>query len=306
MSIKRLKIWFKATRAPFLTATFVPVVLGTTVAWYETGQFGWVNFLITLVGVSFLHLGTNLTNDYFDHRSGNDWVNKNYTQFNGGSRVIQDKLIAPRGILIFALSCFAIGFLCGLWLNHRLSTNIVLYLGLVGVFCGFFYTAAPVKIGYSGWGELIVGLCFGPLVVLGAYYVQTLSFSWIALLASLPVGILVGLILYINEFPDYEADKSVNKMTLVVLLGKEKALKFYQILLSLIYLFIILNVIFKLFSPFVLVTLLTLPIAFKTMATAQKNYNEVSPLLPANAATIGLHSLIGLLLCVGFVLDKIF
>ncbi|MFA4843240.1 MAG: 1,4-dihydroxy-2-naphthoate octaprenyltransferase, partial [Candidatus Omnitrophota bacterium] len=217
------KIWLKAARAPFLTATVVPVVLGAAVAWSEAGRFNLFNFLLTLIGIIFIHTATNLANDYFDHKTGNDWLNKTPTPFSGGSRVIPEKLISPRGVLIFSLSCFILGSLIGLWINYRLGTNVVLFMGIVGVFCGFFYTASPVRIGYTGFGELIVGLCFGPLVVMGSYYAQALSFSWAAFWASIPVGILIGLVLYINEFPDYDADKAVNKRTAVVTLGREKA-----------------------------------------------------------------------------------
>lgn len=304
--IQRLKIWLQAARAPFLTATFIPVILGTGVAWYQTNAFRLSYFLLALAGVSFLHTGTNLMNDYFDHRSGNDVVNKNYTKFNGGSRVIQDGLITPRGVLLFALSCFIAGSLLGLWLNYQMKTNVILFLGIIGVFCGFFYTAAPVKIGYTGLGELIVGLCFGPLVVLGAHYVQSGMLSWVAFWASIPVGILIGLVLYINEFPDYEADKSVEKRTLVVRLGKSAAIKVYQALLLSTYCFVVIGVIGKILPVFTLVMLVTLPLSFKTLRVSGKNYDKVTELLPANAATIGLHSLSGVLLTIGFVLGKIF
>jgi len=305
MNINRLKIWLKATRAPFLTGSIIPVSLGTAVAWSETGHFHLVYFLLALAGVSFLHLGTNLTNDYFDHKSGNDRLNKNFSQFNGGSRVIQDNQISAKGILIFALACFTVGSLIGLWINHQFQTNVVLCLGLIGVFCGFFYTATPLKIGYSGWGEAIVGLCFGPLVVLGSHYAQTQSFSWTTFWASIPIGIMIGLILYINEFPDYQADKAVAKNTLVVRLGKKKAVKVYNFLLAMTYVIIIFGVLIKLMPLYTLIALLTLPLALKTMKVASSNYDKICELLPANASTIGLHSLIGILLCAGFMLDKI-
>jgi 1,4-dihydroxy-2-naphthoate octaprenyltransferase len=306
MSLLRLKIWLKATRAPFLTATLIPVMLGVAIAWSQAAKFNLPYFLLTLLGIAFLHMATNLTNDYFDHKSGNDWLNSDPTPFSGGSRVIQDKLINPSSIIVFAFVCFIIGSLVGLWINYQLKTNVILLLGMAGVFLGFFYTASPLKIGYSGLGELVVALCFGPLVVLGSYYVQTKSFSWVALWASIPISILVGLILYINEFPDHDADKAVNKKTLVVLLGKRKAFKLYLFLLGLVYLTIILCVIFKIIPAFSLISLLSLPLAFNASILLKKNFDKIAELLPVNASTIILHSMIGLLLCVGFLLDKIF
>lgn len=304
--LSRLRVWVKATRAPFLTATVIPVVLGAAVAWSETARFNPVNFLFVLIGISFLHTATNLANDYFDHKSGNDWLNKTPTPFSGGSRVIQENLVSPKAVLMLALVCFFIGSLIGLWINYKLKTNVVLLMGIIGVFLGFFYTASPLKIGYTGLGELVVGFCFGPLVVSGSYYVQANNFSQTAFWASIPIGILVGLILYINEFPDYEADKAVNKKTLVVILGKEMAIKLCHFLLVLTYLFIILGVILKFIPIYALISLLTVPLAFKTLAISRKNFDKVYELLPANASTIGLHSLIGMLLSLGFMLDKIF
>jgi 1,4-dihydroxy-2-naphthoate octaprenyltransferase len=181
-----------------------------------------------------------------------------------------------------------------------------LFLGIIGVLSGFFYTASPVKLGYKGWGELVVGLCFGPLVVLGSYYVQAVSFSTTVLLASVPVGILILLVLYINEFPDYQADKSVNKKTLVVILGKAKALKIYHFLLGLVYFYLVICVLFKIFPWPVLVVLITLPSALKAYRVSRENFQNVNELLPANALTISLHLIIGSLLSLGFILDKIF
>nr|MBU1328699.1 1,4-dihydroxy-2-naphthoate octaprenyltransferase [Candidatus Omnitrophota bacterium] len=305
INFKRLAIWIKATRAPFLTATLVPVILGTIIAWSETGRFNIVNFILVVTGISFLHTGTNLMNDYFDHRTGNDPLNKNHTPFNGGSRVIQDRLVKPKGIFLFSLACFIIGSIIGLWINYALKTNIVLFMGIIGVFLGIFYTAEPLKIGYLGSGELIVGFCFGPLVVLGAYYVQAMRFSWPAFCASIPVGILVGLILYINEFPDYEADEKTGKRTLVVLLGKEKAVRLYHLLIGLTYASILIFAVFRIIPLYTLAVLLTLPMAFKIINVSGRNYGGVRELLPANSLTIALHMLTGILLSGGFLLNRI-
>jgi len=295
----------KALRLPFLAATAVPVLLGNAIAWNNTGTWNGLTFWLTLFGVSFLHIGTNLANDYFDHKTKNDEFNQNPTPFSGGSRVIQDRLISPQLILFIALVFFCMGSLIGLYFTWTLRSGVILLLGLVGVFCGFFYTAFPFKIGYKGFGEIIVGLCFGPLVVLGSYYVQTVSFSSVALWASVPVGILITLVLYINEFPDYDADKSVNKKTLVVLLGKEKAVKVYHILLGLTYIYVLLCVLFRVIPPFTLVIFLTVPLALKAYFVSQKNFLKVYELLPSNAATIGLYLSFGLFLSVGFILDRL-
>lgn len=301
-----IRLWAYAMRLPFLTATVVPVVLGASIAWYDLGTCDWLLFLLTLAGIAFLNIGTNLANDYFDHLSGNDAANKTPTPFSGGSRVIQDGKIKPRSILAVSLGFFAAGSLLGLYLNQRTAGNIVLWLGIIGVVSGFFYAGFPLKLGYRGIGELLIGTCFGPLVVIGSYVVQTGRISKTAFAASLPVGLLIGLVVFINEFPDFEADRSVGKRTLVVLLGKSNALMVYHISLILLFLYSITVVAAGWLPAHILIVLLTLPLALKAYGVSKKHFRSVQDLLPANAATIGLHLSFGLLLSFGFILAGLF
>lgn len=296
--------YLKAARLPFLTATAVPVLLGSVLAWYQNLKFNWCFFWLTFLGVAAFHTGTNLINDYFDHKSGNDEANLTPTPFSGGSRVIQEGRICARNIFYFSIFCFIFGSIIGLYLNFKLGTNVVLILGIIGAFLGFFYTATPLKIGYRGMGELAVGFGFGPLVVLGAYYVQARELSISALVASVPIAILVLLILYINEFPDYEADKKTGKNTIVVLLGKRRAVYVYQFLLVFTYLSIFTAVYYGIFPAYSMLAFLTLPLAFKAAKNININFNNLVPLLFSNAATIKLHLFIGLLLSAGFILDR--
>src|SRR3989339_145725 len=143
----RLKIWLKAIRAPFLTATIIPIALGAVISWAEVNIFHWGYFWLTLAGGMFIHIGVNLSNDYFDHLSRNDWNNQTPTPFSGGSRVIQNGAIKPYQILLAALISFALGSLIGLYFNHVLAGNVILYIGITGVFLGFFYTGFPLQIG---------------------------------------------------------------------------------------------------------------------------------------------------------------
>lgn len=305
-SKSKIKIWLKAIRVPFSTATIIPVSLGAIVAWHDTGNFNWLRFWLTLSGALFIHFGTNLANDYFDHISGCDEKNPSPTAFSGGSRVIQDGLIAPKNILYASLLAFVLGSAIGFYLNYLLGTNVILVLGAIGVFLGFFYTAKPFRIGYGTLGELAVGIGFGPLMVLGSHYVQAQYLSLKVFLISLPLGILIALVLFINEFPDYQADKAAGKRNLVVILGKKRAVILYHILLTSVYIVIIYLVVFKLAPAATLIVFLSLPFAFKAFKVSKMNFEKVYELVPANAATIGLHSMIGLLLCLGFMLDRIF
>lgn len=300
----RLKLWLTAMRAPFFQAVIIPVVLGTTIAWYNTGIFHPAYFLLALIGAVFMHAGTNLANDYFDHKSGSDDINKEFTAFNGGSRMIQDGLISAKAICRAFVLFFGLSILIGLYLIWMRGWPI-LVIGGIGLLSGYFYTASPVKIGYRGGGEFLVGLNFGPLAVLGAYYVQAETVSLEVLPASIPVGLLITAVLYINQFPDYEADKTSGKNTLVVKLGKEKAIKGYYFLLISTYIVIVLGTVAKLIPRPALACLLTAPLAWKTMRIAGDNYTNTKDLQPAMANTIIIHLAVGILLSAGYLAARI-
>lgn len=299
-----MKKWILAIRAPFFTASVAPAVVGVAVAFYEGYAVNWWHAALTLVGLVAVHGGTNLANDYYDHRTRDDWLNLTPTPFSGGSRVIQDGVISPRAMFIYSLACFAVGIACGLYLWRATPGNVVLWLGLFGVASGFLYTALPVAIGYRGVGELFVGLNFGPVAVLGAHYVQAGHLSPAALMASVPVGLLIAAVLYINEFPDYEADRQVNKKTLVVLLGPKRARYGYIILIALTYAAIITSVAVGVLPTWALLGLLTLPLAVKAITVLMRRYAEPYKLLPANALTILVHFATGILLAVGLALGR--
>ena len=297
-----LKLWIRALRAPFFQAVLVPLILGTSAAWYHTGQFDLGIFLLALVGVVFINAGTNLANDYFDHKSGTDDLNQEYTRFSGGSRVIQEGLMSPRTVFRASLVFFGLASLIGLVLVYARGWAI-LVIGILGIVSGYFYTASPIRIGYRGWGELLAGLNCGPLVVLGAYYVQAQAFSLEVFLVSVPVGLLVAAILYINQFSDYEYDKAANKANLIVRMGPERAIKGFYLLLASAYSVIILGCALRLIPWTSLLSLLSIPLAWRAAKVARDNYAAGSgkKMVPAMAGTIATHLLTGLLLACGYV-----
>ena len=301
----QFKLWIRALRAPFFQAVIVPSLLGSAIAWYRTGAFYWQYFLLATLGVIFINAGTNLTNDYFDHQSGSDEINREVTPFSGGSRVIQENLIPAGKIYRAALVFFGLAALIGLYLAFARGP-VVLIIGILGLLLGYLYTASPIKIGYRGWGELVVGLCCGPLVVAGAYYVQTQSLSLEALFISIPVGLLIAAVLYLNEFPDYACDKAARKNTLIVKVGRERArIGFYSLLVA-AYLCIILGAILGMVPSTVLFSLLTFPLAWKAMKIVHSSYTNTQGLVPAMSSTVTIHLSVGLLLSFGYVMARLF
>ena len=170
----KLFSWMVIMRLPFLTATLVPILLGAAVASQLGYETDWIYFAMTMFGGFLLHIGTNTSNDYFDHTSGTDEANYNYmVPFSGGSRSIQMGLISAKGMLNVAIITFALSALVGIPLIMKAGVNI-LYLGIIGFLSGLFYTAPPFRFASrKGMGELLIGLNFGPLMVTGSFLVQT-------------------------------------------------------------------------------------------------------------------------------------
>lgn len=300
-----VKKWIKGIRAPFFTASAIPVLVGTALAWNMTGKFSLYKFILVLVGVPLFNAGTNLANDYYDHKTGNDDINTSLTPFSGGSRVIQDGVIPAKHMLIGSFLFFGLGSVIGLYLNAITPGNLVLYLGIFGLLSGFLYTATPVLIGYRGVGELVVGLNLGTLTIIGSYFVQAHTVSWPVFWMSLPIGFLVAAILYINQFPDYEADKAVDKKHLVVRLGKRRAVYGYYLLIAATYLVIAGSVLFRMVTPFALVSFLTLPLAIGAVRILKSNYDKIAELIPAQAKTVQTHLFTGLLLTLGLIVGRV-
>jgi 1,4-dihydroxy-2-naphthoate octaprenyltransferase len=299
----KLKIWLKEVRAPFLTASTAPVLLGSAVAYsFNPDVFSLWYFILVLIGGICLHIWANVVNDYYDYKSGTDNINVEYVRpFTGGSRVIQEGLMTPREVFVEAMVFFAIGGIIGLYLAFQ-DRVLVIVLGFIGAFSGFFYTAPPVDLAKRGIGELFIGLNFGILMTLGAYYVQIGSLAWEPVLAAVPVSILIATLLYINEFQDYAADKAAGKKHLVVRLGKKKAAKGHAVLLSSVYVYIGVVVALGLISPFSMIAFLTLPLAITSIRFSRDFYSDSFKIVPANVSTIQCHIAVGLLMTLGYLL----
>ena len=299
----KLFSWMVIMRLPFLTATIVPILLGAAVA-SKFVDINWFYFSLTMLGGFFLHIGTNTSNDYYDHTSGTDEANYNYmVPFSGGSRSIQMGLIAPKGMLNVAIISFALSALIGIPLIYKAGVNI-LYLGIIGFLSGFFYTAPPFRFASrKGLGELLIGLNFGPLMVAGSFLVQTagdMTYLNDAILAGIPIGLLVAAIVFVNQFPDHDGDKATGKNNLVVVFGPEKARIGYVALVVGAFVSIIALAWTKpiTFPTLSLISLITSVYSIFTIKTLYKHYDN-RLLQPANAGTIGLHFLTGLFFCVG-------
>lgn len=288
----------RTLRLPFLVATILPVALGALIA-YRVGFFEWSLFALTMLGAVLFHLGMNTANDYFDHASGADDINTTPTPFSGGSRMIQYGLLSPFSVLSVSTAAYLGGAAIGLFLAFTRGLPILL-IGLLGFLVSFTYTAPPLRLGYRGIGELAVAVGFGPLLVLGSYYVQTQTFALEPLLASIPVGLLVMLILYVNEIPDRTWDDEAGKRTLVARVREESLVPGYIGSVVAVYAVVFLGVIAQIFPATAILALLTIPMAVKVRRSIKANLGNPYGLMPAMSSNIKLYVYTTLLLLIGY------
>lgn len=298
----RFFVWFRELRAPFFIAVLLPAALGAAVAWNSLGVFNPALFALSLIGVVCVNAGTNLANDYFDFRSGCDSINMDFrSPFSGGSGLLPRGVLEPRRVHIAAVTFFAVATLIGTFLALTRG-SLILILVLIGALSGYFYTT---HLATRGIGEIIVGLNCGPFIVLGSYYVQTQTIALEPLVASVALSILIFQVLLINEIPDYYADAKTGKKTLVTRIGKKKAVYLYGTLMMCTYAAVILAVSLSIMPTLTLFSLLTAPLALKAVLVARKSYEDPKALIPANATTVMVHLLTGLILVSTYIVTGI-
>jgi len=235
--------FLKIIRAPFLSSISSPILAGTLLAVLAGAHFSIPNFILVLIMGLGLHAATNVYNDIYDTLQGTDRVNENRTDFSGGSGlIVNDPDILPtmfrvaRASLIVAfLATFALMFFVdkSLW-------PLLWILYFLSAFFSKYYTAAPVKLSYRGWGEVSVWFAFGPMAILVAAVSQNSAFHPYVLAALPTTGLSTLSILLVGEMNDVKADKSTGKMGIAARKGNQQTMWIYFAVQSLLMLNIIL------------------------------------------------------------------
>lgn len=295
-------VWIRELRAPFLLLSLIFVSLGTAIAWIH-GAFDPIVTVLTLIGVLALHMSVNVLNDYFDYRSGIDIITTP-TPFSGGSRILPSKELRPSSVLAAGILFLIIGGGTGIYFLFRFAFSplliAILAITLISV------------VGYShlfarwGVGEFIVALNFGPFMLLGTYYVQTGTISLEPIMIGLTLGILTAGILYINEFPDTQADMQKGRMHLVARWGKATAASRFKFLIASAYIIVILGVITSTITPFALISLLAIPKARFAVKHLSQHYDKVMELVPGMANMVMATLWTGGLLVIGYLISAFF
>jgi 1,4-dihydroxy-2-naphthoate octaprenyltransferase len=289
--VSRTLVWWKALRYHFVPPSIFPATVGALVAWAIDQSFFPFYFLLVMVGVVFNHIALNMADDYFDYKHAVDKLKpEEKNPYSGGSGTLSSGLIKPADMFKAFTLCFFITITIGLFLTAARGLPVLLF-GLFGVFCSVFYTAPPINFSHYGLGEIGQLVNFGTTIGLGSYFVQTQTISFGALMATLPMGLMLFSMIVINEIPDYQEDRLAGKLTLVARYGKRSGVKLYVASWACTYAVIILGALTGVMPLLTLLALLSLPLTVRSMRILRRNFEDPLGLAPANLDMIRAHSL---------------
>ncbi|MCM8832338.1 MAG: prenyltransferase [Candidatus Omnitrophica bacterium] len=274
----------------FLFAGIFPYLLGQVIAYDTKISFNFKNFWLGLIGIFLVLIGVELFNEYFDFKSGGDRV------------FSKEEFYIPDYFFLIGIGTFLIAFLIGLYLTFQVGWLILLFsfLGFLGA---YFYVGPPIRWAYKGFGEAVIGICYGPCMLLGSYYLQVKKIDFIPFFVSLICGLAIFCLALINEIPDYYQDRLVGKRNLVVRLGRERALKLLRFSLFILYLLLSFGIVFHKIPLFTLIVFISLPFVLKSLFILFKNYENPNMFIMAVNTIITTYFLIIFSLSVGYLMQ---
>ena len=289
-----LSSWFRVIRVKFLLASVIAVCLGLAINWWQNQTIDIVYGILTFVGVMALHASVDLLNDYWDFKRHIDTKTQR-TKFSGGTGVLPEGLLKPNDVykagIIFLIIGSAVG---GYFIFEKgITIAIILAFAIISI---YFYSTRIVD---SGLGEIFVAIK-GAMIVLGTFFVQTSHITVEPILGGIVVGVLSSLVLFVNSFPDFDADKAGDRKTLVIILGKKKAASAVWIFPIIAYGVIISGIVTHVLPILSLITLLTIPLLMKSGLSLKQNFDDVDKIVPTMGSFVSYSRITGLLLVLSF------
>ena len=287
--------WLRAIRIRFLLASAIAAANGMAVAVWKYGVFDLSSAVLTFAGVLCLHASVDLLNDYWDYKRGIDKITKR-TKFSGGTGVLPENLLEPKIVYRIGIVFLIIGGLLGMYFVAIKGLTILIILGFA-ILAIYFYSTRIVNVGL---GEVFVTIK-GTMIVLGSFYVQVGIIEPAAIYVGIIIGILSACVLFVNSFPDYEADRISGRRTLVILLGKQRAAKIISLPIIAPYILITIGIFLGYTRFFSLICLLSIPYVFK-ISKHIGEHEYVEKFIPVMAATVTYARITGILLAISLVL----
>jgi 1,4-dihydroxy-2-naphthoate octaprenyltransferase len=291
-----LSTWLRAIRIRFLLASVIAVSNGLAVAYWKYATIDPLYAALTYIGVVFLHASVDLLNDYWDHKRGIDSATKR-TKFSGGTGVLPENLLTPRAVYLAGIIFLILGALIGAYFVALRGITIAVILGFA-VVAIYFYSTTIVN---AGLGELFVAIK-GAMIVLGTLYVQNAVLEPAALYVGAIVGILSATVLFVNSFPDYEADMSKGRRTLVIMLGRKNASAVFPMFIIVAYAMIVAGIFLGFTKVYSLISLASIPLAIKSVLQLRKEPVYIESIVSAMASAVTYSRITGFLLALSFLL----
>ncbi len=265
----------------FLYAGLLPYFLGAAWAYGVEKTFKMPVFMLGLLGIFLSVIGVESFNEYFDAKMGTDRV------FNPDA---EERI--PEWMLYLGIAAFTLAAGIGLWLARQGGWPIILYT-LLGGAAAVWYVGPPIRWVYRGLGETVIGLSYGPWMVLGSLHLHTHRFSWGALLASLVPGLLIMSLATVNNIPDFHQDRLVGKKNLVVRLGRKNGRVLYLALSALGLLIIPIGVVLGVFPRLtVLAALAGLPLWFMSLRAGASTWDTPRLFMPAIRSIVQCYAVV--------------
>lgn len=293
------KKYISLTRPHTLTASFVPILVGSAAALvFDVIRID--IFICMLVATLLIQSATNMFNEYFDYKRGLD--SKDSVGIAGA--IVRNGM-SSRQVFIIAVTFYILAALIGVYITLQTSW-IVLIVGLLGMAVGYFYTGGPFPISWTPLGEVFAGLFMGTILIVLTFYIHLGEINSFIIIVSLPVAITIGLLNMANNIRDRVKDKRSGRATYVIIVGKDNAIRTAAVALFIGYIVILYcATIHEYSSVFLLLPLLSIPIAVDTIKLLKQG-NKPKELIPAMASMGKLNTVLGLLLTVGLLLQAIF
>ena len=289
-----LSSWFRVIRVRFLLSLVIAVCLGLSINWWQNQTIDVVNAGLTFAGVVALHASVDLLNDYWDFKRKIDTETKR-TKFSGGTGVLPEGLLKPQSVYRAGLVSLILGAAIGgyfIFLNG-ITIAIILAFAIISI---YFYSTRIVD---SGLGEVFVAVK-GTMIVLGTYFVQASQITTEPILGGVVLGVLSSMALFVNSFPDFDADKASGRRTLVIVLGKKRAVNALWIFPVVSYGVIILGVVIQVIPTLSLITLITIPLLVKSGRGLKQSFDNIEKLVPVMSSCVSYSRITGTLLVLSF------
>ena len=295
--------WIKAFRLQFVPTSVFPALLGSVIAWVTFCKFHFLYFVLVISGVILHHIALNVIDDVFDYLHEVDRSQgKAKNPYTGGSGVLTENLLSVAEMLVVTIICYLLAIFTAIYLTLAVGWPVLIFVG-IGLFSSVFYSVPPIRYGYRGFGELSLLVNFGPVICLGAFYVQTRTIAWEPCIISLIPGFLMWSMIVINEIPDYEEDRQAGKLNLVARFGRKLGVFLYVAGLISAYATLLLAVLFGVTSFYMLLGFFSLPIAYNSFRLLKENYRDKLKMIPANLAAIKVHAFTMSCLILGYLAE---